>query len=689
MAVASSGVDGNRQYGGKEFGQGESSVTARLALMVRPSPPRFLNFGDRFELPVVLQNQTDAALEVDVAVQGANVGFLPPGFGDSAGYRVTVPARDRVEVRFPAATLLAGTARFQAVAAAERADGKEAADAAGFDLPVYTPATTEAFAVYGVLDSGSVAQPVIAPTDVFTQFGSLDITTSSTAMQSLTDAVLSLIRYPFECSEQVASRVLGVAALRDVLTAFEARGLPSDAAIEASMKLDIDRLRAMQNSDGGFPIWRRGDESWPFHSIHATHALASARAKGYTVPREMLDMALVYLQGIETRYPGWYSMDVRNTLTAYALNVRWLAGDTDAARAQRMVDEVGVESLPFEALGWILPILSEDPASTTQAAAIRRHLDNRVAETAGAAHFVTSYGDQGYVLLHSDRRVDGIMLDALILDQPDSDLIPKLVRGLQAHRTNGHWSNTQEDVFILLSLDRYFRTYESETPDFVASMWLGEQYAGSATFQGRTTDYQRLSIPMSYVAGQEEQDLILAKDGAGRLYYRLGMQYAPLDLALPPYDAGFTVERVYEGVDDPADVRLDPDGTWRIRAGARVRSKLTLVAPARRYHVALVDPLPAGLEALDPDLTTSGSVPGDPESSPSLYTWWGPWYEHQNLRDARAEAFTSLLWDGVYTYSYVARATTPGSFVVPPAKAEEMYFPETFGRSAVDRVIVE
>ena len=29
-----------------------------------------------------------------------------------------------------------------------------------------------------------------------------------------------------------------------------------------------------------------------------------------------------------------------------------------------------------------------------------------------------------------------------------------------------------------------------------------------------------------------------------------------------------------------------------------------------------------------------------------------------------------------------------GEFVVPPAKAEEMYSPETFGRSATDRVIV-
>ena len=55
----------------------------------------------------------------------------------------------------------------------------------------------------------------------------------------------------------------------------------------------------------------------------------------------------------------------------------------------------------------------------------------------------------------------------------------------------------------------------------------------------------------------------------------------------------------------------------------------------------------------------------------------------------KAEAFASLLGDGVYDYTYYARATTPGTFVVPPPKAEEMYSPETFGRGAGDRLVVE
>ncbi|MFP5487330.1 MAG: alpha-2-macroglobulin family protein, partial [Acidimicrobiia bacterium] len=179
MAVAIDGVD--------HFGKGEATITARLPLMVRPSPPRFLNFGDRFELPVVLQNQTDEPLTVDVAVETANLALEAP-----AGVRVTVPANDRVEVRFPATTDEVGTARFRVAAVSG-----EFADATSGSLPVYTPATSEAFATYGVVDSDggttAVGQPIVAPTGVLPQFGGLEIGTSSTAVQALTDAVLYLV----------------------------------------------------------------------------------------------------------------------------------------------------------------------------------------------------------------------------------------------------------------------------------------------------------------------------------------------------------------------------------------------------------------------------------------------------------------------------------------------------------------
>ncbi len=670
--------------GGQQFGMGESNLTARLPLMVRPSAPRFLNFGDQFELPVVLQNQTNEPLVVDVAVRATNLNLT-----GSAGLRVTVPARDRVEVRFPASTQMAGTAVVQIAAVSG-----SYVDAASVTMPVYTPATTEAFATYGVLDEGSVAQPVLAPQGVFPQYGGLEINTSSTALQALTDAVLYLVSYPYECSEQLSSRILAVAALRDVLTAFEADGLPSPAAMESAVQRDIERLRGIQNYDGGFPYWRRGYESIPFNTIHVAHALYRAEQKGFTVPSDMKQMGLEYLRQIENYYPAWYGQQTRWTLSSYALYVRNLMGDGDPEKAVKLIKEAGLEKLSLEAVGWLWPVLQDAPNTGEQLDAIRHHVNNRVVETAGAANFTTHYDDQTYLLLSSDRRTDAILLDALIIDNPQSDVIPKLVTGLLAHRTKGRWYNTQENVFALLALDRYFNTFESQTPDFVARFWLGETYVGSHKYEGRTTERIETEIPMAYLVDEDlggggMQDLILSKEGPGRLYYRLGLRYAPTDLQLDPLDMGFVVQRRYEAVDDPGDVYQDKEGAWHIKAGARVRVRITMVADNRRYHVALVDPLPAGLEIVNPALAVSGSAPQDPSEQSPRYWWWWTWYEHQNLRDERAEAFTSLLWDGVYEYTYITRATTPGVFVVPPAKAEEMYSPEVFGRSASDTVIVE
>ncbi len=666
--------------GENRFGNGESTVTARLPLMVRPSPPRFLNFGDKFEMPIVVQNQTDAAMEVDVAMRAVNATVV------GVGRRVKVPANDRVEVRIAAAAAKAGTAKFQIGVASGRFS-----DANQLDLTVWTPATTEAFATYGTIDDGAIAQPVKMPADVVPQFGGLEITTSSTALQALTDAVLYLVHYPFECNEQISSRVVSIAALKDVLGAFKTKDMPSPEALLASERKDIERLKSRQSWSGGWGFWP-GAEAHPYVSVHVAHALVRAKDKGFDVDAQVLARSQSYLRGVEGQIPAWWPDDARRALIAYALNVRWRMKDVDRGRAKTLLAEAGgADKLPLEALGWILPIVAADPSAAGELAQIRKHLANRVTETAGAAHFIGSYKDADYLILNSDRRADGVLLDALIGDQPQSDVIPKIVTGLLAHRKAGHWANTQENAFVLLALDRYFNTYEKTTPDFVARAWLGDRYAGEHVFKGRTTERHQVNVPMRQLADfPKGANLTLQKDGPGRMYYRIGMQYAPSDLRPPPMDRGFVVTRSYEGVDDAKDVRQDDKGVWHVKSGAKVRVRVGMVAPARRYHVALVDPLPAGFEPMNPALAVSGPIPQDPKAAKSPYWWWrGTWYEHQNLRDERVEAFASLLWEGVYDYTYVARATTPGDFVVAPPKAEEMYSPETFGRGAGDRVVVE
>ena len=668
IALAAAGV--------KQFGKGESSLVARQALMVRPSPPRFLNFGDRFEMPLMVQNQTDQPMQVALACRGSNARV---GEARAAGYRVEVPANDRVEVRIPCATDQAGTARFQFAASSDKAD-----DAAEVSLPVWTPATTEAFATYGILDQGASRQPLQMPHDVWPQFGGLTVTTSSTALSELSDAFLYLTSYPFECSEQISSRMLAAAALKDVLQAFEAPGMASPEALKASMKRDLDRLRSQQNDDGGWDYWVRGQESVPYLSVHVAHTLVRCKAKGFAVDEGMLAQAIVYLQDVESHIPASYSTQCRRAIRAYALYVLNLNGTPDPAKARQLIGEASLEKLGFETIGWLLPSLAKDPASAARCQEIYQFLNNHSTQTASTAEFSASYSDQGYLVLYSDRRDDGLLLESLIETQPKNPLIPKLVRGLLDHRSAGRWENTQENCWVLLALDRYFHQYESVTPNFVASLWLGQGFAGEQKFRGRDKDEKVIHIPLSQVKGA----LTVAKEGPGRLYYRIGLNYSPKSLKQAPADYGFTVQRRYEAIADNRDVIRGKDGTWHIKAGSEVKVTVTMQAPSRRYHVALVDPLPAGLEALNPALLGNGNRAQAPQNRQD--GWWTQyWYQHQNLRDERVEAFTQLLWEGVYTYSYVARATTPGTFVVPPAKAEEMYHPETFGRSGSDRVVIE
>ena len=695
LAVVTDGV--------ARFGVGESSLTARLPLMVRPSAPRFLAWGDTFELPVVVQNQADVPLEVDVVVRAGNASLTA-----GAGRRLVVPGNDRAEVRFPAATAAVGRARFE-VAAASGPD----ADAATVTLPVWSPATTEAYALHGVLDEGALEQPVRAPAGAARSFGGLEVTTSSTGVAALADAVAYLVAYPFECAEQLASRVLAIAALRDVLAAFGTEGQASPSELEAAVGRDIEALAARQGKDGGFGWWRRTEESWPYISVHVGNALARARAKGFEVPERVSAALLRYLRTIEQRFPREYPADARAVIEAYAISVRSALGDPDPESARQLVSDRKVpgqspgDALPVEALAWLLPVLAADARSRPETAEVRRQIANRVVETPGAASVAVQYEDGAHLLLASDRRADAVVLEALIADRPESDLIPKLVAGLLAHRTAGRWATTQENAFVLLALGRYFDTYEAVTPDFTARLWLGEDFAGEQAFHGRSTDLRHLVVPMTALSAEtsERHDLLLAKDGPGRLYYRLGMRYAPAGLAIEPLDRGFEVSRTYEVLDDPADVRRNDDGTWHIRAGARVRISLAMTARARRYHVALVDPLPAGLEPLDPSLATTardaapdgsavgiigGPGLGGPGREAGHWWWWNrPWFDHENLRDDRAEAFASLLWEGSYRYRYTARATTPGTFTAGPPKAEEMYSPEVFGRGATDRVVIE
>ena len=61
--------------------------------------------------------------------------------------------------------------------------------------------------------------------------------------------------------------------------------------------------------------------------------------------------------------------------------------------------------------------------------------------------------------------------------------------------------------------------------------------------------------------------------------------------------------------------------------------------------------------------------------------WWGYVWKHIEQRDDRVFLFSEELHPGAYDYEFLARAVTPGTFRVPPARAYEFYNPKANGHN--------
>ena len=53
-------VSGDAKY----YGVGDNLITARIPILVKPSPPKSLNFGDKCDIPLVIHNVTANPLDV-------------------------------------------------------------------------------------------------------------------------------------------------------------------------------------------------------------------------------------------------------------------------------------------------------------------------------------------------------------------------------------------------------------------------------------------------------------------------------------------------------------------------------------------------------------------------------------------------------------------------------------------------
>lgn len=645
------------------FGTGRTDLTVNQPLMIRPALPRFLRAGDRFDAAAVITRLGGGAAEVSVAARAEGMELSLP-----QSQTIHLGDEGAGVVRFGARTDRAGEATLHF--SAKSGDKK---DAVALVRPVRSPAQIETVALYGKTDSAE-AHRLGDLRSVRSDGGGLAVTLSSSALVGLSGSFEQLWDYPYLCTEQLASRALPLLSLRDLAAVYGVER-PKDAnkRIAESVALLIQR----QQGDGGFGMWPESPASHPWVSAYALWVLREADTRGVTVGKQLFVRGVRYLRDVaEQRERDQLSQAV------FAAFVLGRLGHSDPSTLHALFDRL--DELTVEAQILLLWAASEAGIRHIEQVLVPR-IEALVTVRGNAAEISAPTPPEAALTLASRTRRLAFALQALLAARPQHFLAPALVRGLLDAREGGAWSSTQESAFALLALDAYRKAQEHHEPQFEALVFLNDKLLGRRRFVGRDTRAQEFSVAMKELVGGG--DLIFQQKGRGELFFEARLDYARNELPTTPLERGFSVEKTMMGVPPAsrtAPRRLEDQREWS--RGELVLVELLVVAPTQRRFVVVDDPLPAGLEAIDPNLTTSQSGLRDLLGKDAEgYT--EAWYRSE-VRDDRVLFFVDDMPPGVYRYRYLARATTSGQFITPFTRVMEMYQPEVYGRTAARHVVV-
>jgi uncharacterized protein YfaS (alpha-2-macroglobulin family) len=147
--------------------------------------------------------------------------------------------------------------------------------------------------------------------------------------------------------------------------------------------------------------------------------------------------------------------------------------------------------------------------------------------------------------------------------------------------------------------------------------------------------------------------------------------------AEPAAERGFKIERSYYTL---AGEAVDPSQAWQ---NQRFVVVLRMTEPQPEFgRVIVADYLPAGFEIDNPNLFSSGDT--------GRLAWITDAAEpvHTEFRDDRFTAAFNRNKESspAFSVAYVVRAVSPGRYVLPQAKVEDMYRPDRFGRTGTGMV---
>lgn len=670
------------------FGYADARVTASRPLMARPAFPRFMRAGDTLDAGVVVNSKglKKASIDVEINAQGLTL-------NGPAKKTITLEPGLSEEVRFPFSANQVGTAK---VRFAVKGGGAE--DAVEITRDVAAPMAPETVALYGDT-SNEIAEKIGDMSSLRSDVGGLEVNLSSTALVGLDGGFDHLLGYPYGCVEQLTSRLIPLLPLRELAREFKIE-LPANT--DNLIGDTIAKILNAQRPDGGFGLWADSPKPNVWVTAHALWGLNEAQKGGLRVSAHALESAKRFLRG---RLEDMHEDPLLFTSAPFILYVLAEMNAPDAAWAAKVFNDRARLPLFSQALLLHAMVLSKNDRKAIDT--LSSELEGRLRLDGPVARAVSNAGDEYAVLMDSNTRTSAMMLRGLLAARPAHPMAAKLAMGLLSDRKGGAWRTTQESAWALLALNDYRKVQEKAEPHFVARVFLGEREVFSTAFEGRSLEAGHTEIAAQMLAASAGSALAFDVDGSGRLFYEARLRYAKKQLPDKPIDRGFFVKTTLRPVNPAAlDEALEvvPSATVsQFSGGDLVLADVVVVTPSPRHFVVVDAALPAGFEAVDMRLSTTsrnleldrgrrGYFGGydDDEMDDEIAAGraYLPSYYIREVRDDRVLFFIDHMAAGMYRYRYLARATTLGTFVVPPARAEEMYAPEVFGRTPAGRVVI-
>lgn len=699
---------------GDRFGFTEHTITSNRPLMARPMLPRQLRVGDQTEAGVIVTTKGIGPTTVDVSLAAHGVTTLGP-----TRQRVNVPANGQAEVRFPVKATTAGKAGFDfaAVSAGN-------SDRVQVTRQVQQPLRWVSAAAIGAThDTAAVALGDISGTR--RDQGELTVTVSSSALVGLKSVFDELSDYPYGCTEQLASRLLPWVSAPKLAEQQQVR-------MPATLHSDIDgwisEISKRQRWDGSFGYWEDDPSKHPWLAAYALLSLERASSAGYFVAARVREQAVRYLTtqldayasreafgtgghqessddtetnessaNEEDELSGQPAEKLRQQLAQAAFIADTLAriGQLDQSRLHRLLAEKTQQSLSAR-----IQLLS----AAARLRLPRQQLDTMLASilkevTVGAAEARVETSDPALAeILDSPTRSTALLLQAVLIIDPKNPLATKLARGLVHLRRASGYRNTQEDAWALMALEDYRNIEEPEPPQFGARVFMGDSLVDSFAFNDLPVHSATSVIKAADLLSHPEQQVSLSVTGQGTAHYSMLLRMAKDTGSSPALDEGFSIEKHFRAT-EPKQLKeiakLIPDHSEpRAALGQLVLVDLLLETALPRNQIVLDDPLPSGLEAVEFGFATSAQSLATVEQEPSTKPHNAPdnalsygqialrGKVHREIRDDHVVHFVEYLAPGIHHFRYLARATTPGTFVVPPTRAACMYETEVFGQTA-------